>query len=278
MNNTSNRDPFPSSTACRDRVPQARDAVASVSVRGSSGLVDEQDDLAVIIPVYNEEAIVEAVVKEWAGELGRLGIAYEIHAYNDGSRDGTLAALRRASAANERIVIHDKKNSGHGPTILLGFREHCCRKRWLFQVDSDNEISARHFESFWLKRHDYDFIVGIREGRESPLSRWLVSAASRFVCRWFYGARIQDVNCPYRLMRSSPFRSLFAALPENVFAPNVILTGMVGMRRLSTYEIPVKYESRKTGEVSVRKWRLLRAALTSFWQTVVFAMRQRCKA
>ena len=49
----------------------------------------KSDELAVVIPVYNEEESIAAVLNKWTGELNRLSIDYHIHVYNDGSNDGS---------------------------------------------------------------------------------------------------------------------------------------------------------------------------------------------
>jgi len=93
--------------------------------------MDNRSELAVIIPVFNEEEAIIRVLDKWVSELQRLNINYQIHVYNDGSTDNTLTLLTEYAAGQKRVVIHDKKNSGHGPTILLGYRENL-DKEWIF--------------------------------------------------------------------------------------------------------------------------------------------------
>ena len=80
----------------------------------------------------------------------------------------------------------------------------------------------------------------------------------------FYGKTIQDVNIPYRLMRVSSLKSIWELIPADTFAPNVIISGMVAVWNLRYVELPVLQHERRTGEVSIRKWKLLRAAVLSF--------------
>jgi len=79
-------------------------------------------DLAVVIPVYNEEACINIVIKSWYYMLLDLKIHFLIIVLNDGSQDGTADVLARF-ADNERISIINKKNSGHGSTILMGYHK-----------------------------------------------------------------------------------------------------------------------------------------------------------
>ena len=67
--------------------------------------MDGKDTLAVVMPVYNVEGAVGAVLDKWAAALDALGIDYRIRAYNDGSKDGSLAVMRTASARHARIDV-----------------------------------------------------------------------------------------------------------------------------------------------------------------------------
>ncbi len=49
-------------------------------------------ELAVVMPIYNEETNIEAVVREWIAALQLLGIDFLVLAINDGSKDATGAA------------------------------------------------------------------------------------------------------------------------------------------------------------------------------------------
>lgn len=229
--------------------------------------------LSVVMPVYNEEAAIGGVLCKWSRVLDSLGIDYVIHPYNDGSKDNSYAVICTTAEKNPRIVPHDKPNSGHGPTILLAYREAATRgDDWVFQIDSDDEMGPEKFAELWRCRLEMDFIVGRRDGRKQALPRKIVSAVSRLTVRLFYGkGAIWDVNAPYRLMRVASFSKWFAAIPLTTFAPNVIITGLAARHGLRACELPVPQHDRTTGTVSIRKWKLLKAAAKSLLQTVVFA-------
>ncbi len=224
-------------------------------------------DVAVVIPVYNEEEIIAKVLGEWHSELTALGINFMIHAYNDGSRDSSLKVLRRYGRGKKHVIVHDKPNSGHGPTILKGYRDNLSAE-WIFQVDSDNEMSAASFKELWERREEFDFLIGRRDGRSSPLSRRLISFISRVTVRLFYGGGVFDVNSPYRLMRVSAFRDSVRSIPAGTFAPNVVMSGAACLKGMRIFETDVKYNFRETGTVSIKKLKLLKAAMKSFAQTV----------
>lgn len=236
-------------------------------------------DLCLVMPVYNEQDAIPGVLDDWRHLLDSLAINYRIIAYNDGSKDKTgeiLAAY--AQQFSDKVEAITKPNSGHGPTILKAYRDNAPRCEWLFQIDSDNEMGAATFPELWKARGEYDFLLGLRDGRKQPLPRKVISWVSRCVVRLFYGKTVWDVNSPYRLMRTATFTaapSIFEQIPTDTFAPNVILSGFVGRKQLRFFQVQVPHQDRQTGEVSIKKWKLLKAAMKSFMQTIQFSFRCR---
>lgn len=226
-------------------------------------------ELAVVMPVYNEEQIIAHVIEKWTRELLRLDIDFEIHAYNDGSKDNTLFILNEIANQNKRLNIHNKKNSGHGPTLVQAYRENSDRE-WIFQIDSDDEIGTEGFEELWEKRDSCNFLIGKRVRHAQPRIRRLISSLSRLSVRTLYGNGIHDVNSPYRLMKSAFFKELFFTLPKNMFAPNVAISGAVSRMKIPIYEKPIRQHPRKYGVVSIKKLKLFKAVVKSLYQTVIF--------
>jgi|GEM_PF-66605 len=238
---------------------------------------ETDDRLCVVMPVYNEEAAIGPVLEKWVKALDALGMDYVIRPYNDGSKDGSLSVMRRRAeelnaGGRVRVEVRDKPNGGHGNTILTGYRE-AAREGfgWIFQIDSDDEMGPEKFGELWSCRNGYDFLVGIRDGRVQAFPRKVISFVSRLSVRLFYGESVWDVNTPYRLMRTSAFKGFFEAIPSTTFAPNVILSGLAARYSLRCFETRVPQHDRTTGEVSIRKWKLFKAATLSFVQTLAFS-------
>lgn len=229
------------------------------------------ENLAVVMPVYNEGEIVETTVNEWLKELRRLQIIFKLHVYNDGSTDNTIAKLENLALQNSDLVVHDKKNSGHGPTILQGYGDNS-NADWIFQIDSDREMGPESFNELWSRREGYDFLLGSRDGRNQSFVRKVVSSFSRKVVHIFYGKDVFDVNAPYRLMRSSLFKPHYDSMPSHTFAPNVIISGIASLKNVRIFEYPVPHTERRVGQATISSshWKLFKVAFKSFCQTVRF--------
>ena len=181
--------------------------------------------------------------------------------------------MQEAAKMLQGVKVRDKANGGHGHTILTGYREAAKDGfDWVFQIDSDDEMGPEKFNELWERRSEYDFLVGIRDGRVQALPRKIISFVSRLCVRIFYGKSVWDVNTPYRLMRMSAFRGFYSRIPLTTFAPNVILSGLAARHKLRCFEMNVPQHDRQTGEVSIKKWKLFKAAAKSFWQTICFSL------
>ena len=225
--------------------------------------------LTVVIPVYNEQEIIQDVIKSWSSTLRELKINYEIRAFNDGSTDNSLQKLNEMERQNPELRVIHKPNSGHGPTIIEGYRS--VNSKWVLQIDSDDEMKPQYFKKLWQNRDKYDLLLGKRENRKLPITRNIVTWMSRITVKIFYGSGVNDVNSPYRLYRTEKFRDIFDSIPSNTFAPNVILSGYAVKNKLRIIEFLVPWQQRITGEVSIKRLKLLKVAFISWLQTIKYS-------
>jgi dolichol-phosphate mannosyltransferase len=228
-------------------------------------------DLVVVMPVYNEEGCIATVVRSWLMELEQLGINAQLRVLDDGSTDSTPGVLR-VFERDPRVAIVRKPNSGHGPTILLGYRAASRDAVWVFQVDSDGELDPADFAPLWRARRDYDGVFGVRMNRAQSVARRALSVASRAAVRWLFGSGVTDVNAPFRLMRATVLADLVERIPPSTFAPNVIIAGEYGRRGLRVLNMPVTHRPRRTGTSSVASLRLLRLAARSMRETIRYRL------
>lgn len=229
-------------------------------------------DLILVMPVYNEEECIAGVVRQWRDMLERTVPNFKMIVLDDGSKDGTARALD-VYEPDPKVEITHKQNAGHGPTILMGYRRAVEEGAWVFQVDSDGEMPAESFPELWRARDQYDFIFGVRAGREQSLGRKIISAVSRLSVRLLFGGGVRDVNTPYRLMRAEALKTILPAIPADAFAPNVMISGLSARRGCRIFNKDVPHRGRRTGSVSIVKFKLWRSAVRAFIQTLRVALR-----
>lgn len=231
-------------------------------------------DLVVVIPVYNESATINLVVNDWVTTLDKLDINYKIKIYDDGSTDTTKKVLENLNSNNNNLDVIFKENEGHGPTILKAYKKNL-NSKWIFQVDSDDEISASHFIDFWSQRHNYDIVIGKRKGRNGSAFRKIMSYFSFIIVCTFFGRGIKDVNSPYRLMRVSSFKEIINNIPSNTFAPNIIISGMANKSKMKIKQLDVIYKVRENSISSLSENipKLMRISINCFKQIIIYGFK-----
>lgn len=223
-------------------------------------------DLAIVIPVFNEEQIIKTVIKKWLKVLKNIN--FKMILINDGSTDKTKSIIQ--SIITKKIVLKNKKNSGHGPTITYGYREAIKLKpEYIFQVDSDDQFYANDFVFFWKKRKDYDFIIGHRRIRNDPLHRLIITRILRLINLIIFGSYIKDINVPYRLMKFDLLISFIKVIKSQNKVPNIFLS-LFAFKNFKCHTKIIKHKKRITGKVVLVNFNLIKFCLNSFFELIFF--------
>jgi glycosyltransferase involved in cell wall biosynthesis len=207
-------------------------------------------DVAVVIPVFNEEKLIGECINEWLNVLDSVNLNYEILIIDDGSSDATISIVERYGD-NQNIQMIIKQNEGHGPTILAGYKRAVGIAEWVFQADSDNEISPNQFSALWSKRQGQDAVIAWRQGRNQTTVRRLVTFFARVTTKVLFRCHLRDVNIPFRLIRSETLTILLEKIPSDTFAPNIALSGALSLMNYQVEECPVVFNERIVGESSL---------------------------
>ena len=207
-------------------------------------------DVAVVIPVFNEEKLIGECINEWLNVLDSVNLNYEILIIDDGSSDATISIVERYGD-NQNVQVIIKQNEGHGPTILAGYKRGVGIAEWVFQADSDNEISPNQFSALWSRRQGQDAVIAWRQGRNQTTVRRLVTFFARVTTKVLFRCHLRDVNIPFRLIRSETLAILLEKIPSDTFAPNIALSGALSLMNYQVEECPVVFNERIVGESSL---------------------------
>jgi glycosyltransferase involved in cell wall biosynthesis len=168
-------------------------------------------EISVVIPFFNEEANIDPLFAELGGELDKLARPYEIIAVDDGSSDGTRAALRRAREHRSpalRVLARDR-NLGQSAAFLAGFA--ACRGSLVVTLDGDLQIDPRDIAPLLetLEAENLDMVYGWRQNRRDGRLKRISTRVANYVRNRITGEDIRDTGCPLKVMR----REVLTAFP-----------------------------------------------------------------
>ncbi|RNJ62561.1 MAG: glycosyltransferase [Porphyrobacter sp. IPPAS B-1204] len=220
--------------------------------------------LSVVIPVYNEEAVLDALVARVIPACEAVfGHRFELLLVNDGSKDGSWAAICRHADRDPRIAgINLSRNHGHQLALTAGL--HQVRGDWVFVLDADLQDPPELLGPMLAKAQEgFDVVYGQRTRREGE------TAFKRGTASLFYrmlGSMV-DTDIPrdtgdFRLMTRRVVDQL-NAMPERYR----FVRGMVSFVGFRQCAFPYAREARFAGETNypLRKMIALAVdAVTSF--------------
>jgi dolichol-phosphate mannosyltransferase len=226
------------------------------------------------MPVYNEQdAIGDAVRDVQQHILDRVPGA-ELVVVDDGSRDQTAARLDDIARNDPRVRVIHQANTGHGGAILTGLA--AATGECLFLVDSDRQSPLDRFSEAWTAiQNDRDAVFGVRRRRYDPALRLYLTKIIREAVNMLFGVRLDDANVPYKLLRRSVWEEARPHLPAGTLAPSLFLAIIASLRGYEILELDVLHQERRTGEVSIRRLKLLKFCARGLSQMIELRRRVR---
>ena len=228
--------------------------------------------LSIVLPVYNEAAVIADVVGELSREVVAALPGSEIVLVDDGSTDGSPAILDRLAREHEHVTaLHAERNQGHGPSLRMAFE--ASAGEWIFQMDSDGQQLAAEFWDLWALRDTVDLAVGVRRGRNEGAHRTVVSAAARWANRLAGGGRLRDVNVPFKLIRREVWEDLAPDIPAKPVAPSLLIAIGASVRGWRIAEVEITHLPRRVGKSTVDVVALARLTFGALRELVGFRAR-----
>ena len=219
------------------------------------------DSLYIVIPAYNEEENIKAVIDDWYPIVeqydgdgdSRLVII------DDGSKDHTYEIAQEYAKDRPLLKPITKTNAGHGATVLYGY--HYALEQgadYVFQTDSDGQTLPEEFHEFWKLRKAYDMVIGHRNKREDGSQRVFVPKVLKLVVRVCFGVSVTDVNTPFRLMNATVLREEIAYEPTDFNLSNVLLAVLYAKHNRTMKFIPITFRPRQGGVNSINMKRIIK--------------------
>ena len=205
----------------------------------------DQDEIAVIIPCFNEAPTIGKVVDDFHRELPEA----TIYVYDNNSTDGTAEIARAHGAAVRR-----EPRQGKGNVCRQMFRD--IDAACYLMVDGDDTYPAESARDLCapVLAGEADMVVGDRLSngtyaqQNARAFHGFGNDLVRAMIRWIYGYGFEDVMTGYRAI-SRPFVKTFPVLSEG-FQIEIELSIHAVDRRWRIADVPVEYRDRPEGSVS----------------------------
>ena len=171
--------------------------------------------LSVVVPMYNEEAVIPALVARLRPALDGLGVTYEVVAVDDGSADRTADVLfEQGRTWAELRLVRLRKNSGHQAALTAGL--HRSRGAYVVSIDADLQDPPETIaEMLRVAREDgLDVVYGVRSDRSTDTFFKRHTAGAYYgLMRRMVGADIPSQAGDFRLL-SREVVEVLKVLPE----------------------------------------------------------------
>ncbi len=200
--------------------------------------------ISAFFPAYNDEGSIEKIVNSTVQVLSELSDDYEVWVIDDGSSDGTAVIADRLAEEDPHVnVLHHPVNRGYGGALKSGFA--AARKGLVFYTDGDGQYDVQELKLLFEKRLEADIVNGYKLRRTDPIYRKALGGAYNGLARWFFGIKIRDIDCDFRLMRTEAVQGLSLESEGGTICLEMVKK--LQSRGFTFAEVPVHHYERKSG-------------------------------
>ena len=210
--------------------------------------------LSVVIPVYNEEEVLNALFARLYPALDALAVSYEIVFVNDGSRDRSVAILREQFQKRPDVtrVILFNGNFGQHMAIMAGF-EHCRGER-IVTLDADLQNPPEEIGKLLAAMDEgHDYVGSIRRMRRDVAWRRVASKAMNRMRERITRIRMTDQGCMLRAYDRNIVDAIRASREVSTYIPALAYS-----YAHNPTEVEVEHEERHAGESKYSLYKLIR--------------------
>jgi glycosyltransferase involved in cell wall biosynthesis len=163
----------------------------------------ETPELSFVIPCYNEQDNLRALVKAIGDSVAPLNRSYEIVITDDCSKDNSWQVLKELAAADSRVRGQRfAYNYGQSAAMWAGMK--AARGKTIVTLDADLQNDPQDLARLLEPISRFDCVCGSRVAARSQGDNWVRVASSR-IANWvrnkLSGENISDAGCCYRAFK-----------------------------------------------------------------------------
>lgn len=186
-------------------------------------------ELSIIVPAYNEEALIAHTLDGLRSYMSTRPEGFEIVVVDDGSRDRTVACVQewqRQNPVDVQLLVN-KVNRGKGFSVRHGVME--SRGHYILFIDADLPYQLHAIDDFLnALRSGYDLAVGSRvlpgsEVKGVPAIRYFAGQVFSWLERFVLSTGTADTQCGFKGFTSAAAKNIFQRLTIDGFGFDVEL-------------------------------------------------------
>jgi len=157
-------------------------------------------NLSAVMPAYNEEENIAAMIEDVVTALSAITDDYEVVVVDDGSRDGTAQRVKEAARRHPQVrLIQHERNQGYGAAVFTGLTSSA--KDLVFFTDSDRQFDLSEIHKLLALSGQADLVIGERAPRRDPFLRRLNGWGWSLLVNLMFGYTARDIDCAFKLIR-----------------------------------------------------------------------------
>lgn len=203
-----------------------------------------ENDLSIVIPVYNEKESAAKLYTELNKTLSRMNLKYEVLLIDDGSNDGTLDELVKIHNENKLYkIISFRRNFGQTSAISAGFDY--ANGKVIVTMDADLQNDPRDIPLLLKKLNEgYDIVSGWRVNRkDKAITRRFPSVVANKLISSLTGVYLHDYGCTLKAYKKEVIENIDLYGEMHRYIPAI--ASWMGVR---VAEVPVRHHSREYGK------------------------------
>ena len=217
-------------------------------------------NVSIVIPLYNEEEVVEELMRRLKNSLKGLNYNFEFILIDDGSVDGSAHMIESMQKHNPRIrLIQFGHNHGQSAAFVAGFK--AARGEIIVTLDADLQNNPADIPLLLERMQDYDVVCGWRHKRNDPWIKRVSSKIGNAVRNKLSEEEIADTGCSLKAFRRECFDKVKLFKGMHRFFPT--LMKMEGFR---VTQVKVSHHPRLHGE---SKYNIRNRLFSSFQDLLV---------
>ncbi|MDO9585211.1 MAG: glycosyltransferase, partial [Syntrophales bacterium] len=157
--------------------------------------------ISLVIPVYNEEKNIAALMERLLPVMQGIGKPFEVVLVDDGSSDRSLELLKDYASHPEVRVVELTRNYGQHAAIMAGFS--IVRGEIIITLDADLQNPPEEIPRMisTMEEGGFDVVGTVRSGRKDSLFRIIPSKLINMITRKITGVKMKDWGCMLRAYR-----------------------------------------------------------------------------